>query len=136
MSPEIGTLITFLGGFLLFVSFYFVPSIIAALRSHPRRWSIFVLNLLLGWTVVGWVFALVGAVKTHQATQPVSGFVQSVAQTNERLSDDLASIRTVDNPDWKRLRPAIAKWTLGTLIVVGVGVVFLYVGIDAMLSDG
>ena len=38
---------------------YFVPWIIALLRRHQNAAAIFVLNLLLGWTFVGWVVALV-----------------------------------------------------------------------------
>lgn len=34
---------------------YFMPWYIAALREHPRHFMIGLLNLLLGWTVVGWV---------------------------------------------------------------------------------
>jgi hypothetical protein len=43
--------------------FYFLPSIIAAARSKRDLVSILVLNLLLGWTAVGWVVALVWALK-------------------------------------------------------------------------
>ena len=46
-------------GFLL----YFLPSVIAAARSKRDLVSIFVLNLLLGWTAIGWVVALVWALK-------------------------------------------------------------------------
>jgi len=42
---------------------YFLPSIIAAARSKRDLVSIFVLNLLLGWTAIGWVVALVWALK-------------------------------------------------------------------------
>jgi len=40
---------------------YFVPSIVAVTRGHWNRTAIFVLNLLLGWTFVGWGIALVWA---------------------------------------------------------------------------
>jgi hypothetical protein len=38
---------------------YFIPTIVAAMREHHQRGAIFVLNLLLGWTLLGWVVALV-----------------------------------------------------------------------------
>jgi hypothetical protein len=44
--------------------FYFLPSIIAAARSKRDLVSIFILNFLLGWTAIGWVVALVWALKT------------------------------------------------------------------------
>lgn len=43
--------------------FYFLPSIIALARSKRNIVAIFLLNLFLGWTFVGWVVALVWAVK-------------------------------------------------------------------------
>jgi hypothetical protein len=42
---------------------YFLPSILALARNKRDTVSIFVLNFLLGWTAVGWVVALVWALK-------------------------------------------------------------------------
>ena len=42
---------------------YFLPSIIAIARSKRDTTSIVLLNLLLGWTAIGWVIALVWAAK-------------------------------------------------------------------------
>jgi heme/copper-type cytochrome/quinol oxidase subunit 3 len=41
---------------------YFIPSIIANNRNHRQSTAIFLLNLLLGWTFIGWVAALIWAV--------------------------------------------------------------------------
>ena len=41
---------------------YFLPTLIAFLRQHKNRLAIFLLNLLLGWTVLGWVVSLVWSV--------------------------------------------------------------------------
>jgi Superinfection immunity protein len=43
---------------------YFLPWIVAGTRNHHNRGAIFVLNVLLGWTFVGWVIALVWACTT------------------------------------------------------------------------
>jgi hypothetical protein len=43
---------------------YFLPSIIALARRKRDRTPIFLLNLFLGGTMVGWVVALVWASKT------------------------------------------------------------------------
>jgi hypothetical protein len=43
---------------------YFLPSIIALIRSKRDVTAILLLNLFLGWTMIGWVVALVWAVKT------------------------------------------------------------------------
>ena len=45
----------------LALAFYFLPTLIALTRSHNQTVPIFVVNLLLGWTLVGWVVALVWA---------------------------------------------------------------------------
>jgi hypothetical protein len=42
---------------------YFLPSIIAFARSKRDTAAIVLLNFFLGWTVIGWVVALVWAVK-------------------------------------------------------------------------
>ena len=44
---------------LLLAVLYFVPWLVAALRRHHNQGAIFILNLLLGWTFLGWVAALV-----------------------------------------------------------------------------
>lgn len=43
---------------------YFLPSIIALARSKRDILAIFLLNLFLGWSVIGWIVALIWAVKT------------------------------------------------------------------------
>ena len=46
----------------LIFAVYFLPSLIAFLRDHKNKIAIFLLNLLLGWTVLGWVSSLVWSV--------------------------------------------------------------------------
>lgn len=41
--------------------FYFLPSMVAHSRGHHQEAPIFLLNLLLGWTFIGWTIALVWA---------------------------------------------------------------------------
>ena len=41
------------------IALYFLPAIVASSRKHPQTVAIFLLNLLLGWTLLGWVAALV-----------------------------------------------------------------------------
>jgi len=43
---------------------YLLPTTIAIIRRRTNTMAIFVLNLFLGWTLVGWVVALVWAVAT------------------------------------------------------------------------
>jgi hypothetical protein len=45
---------------------YFLPWLIALLRGHHNAAAIFMLNLLLGWTGLGWVVALVWSMTSVQ----------------------------------------------------------------------
>ncbi|MCU0653584.1 MAG: superinfection immunity protein [Candidatus Pacebacteria bacterium] len=47
--------------FVLFLSVYFLPTLVAIIRGKRNIGAIFVLNLLLGWSFIGWVLALVWA---------------------------------------------------------------------------
>jgi len=44
---------------LIGIGLYFLPSLIAAARQTHNAAGIFVLNLLLGWTGIGWILALI-----------------------------------------------------------------------------
>ena len=46
---------------------YFLPAILAFARSKRDSVAILVLNLFLGWTAIGWVIALVWALKEDAA---------------------------------------------------------------------
>lgn len=43
---------------------YFLPSIVAAIRGVDHAGSIIVIDIFLGWTLVGWVVALAMACRT------------------------------------------------------------------------
>jgi len=43
------------------VTLYELPAIVAYKKNHPRRLAILLLNILTGWTIVGWIVALVWA---------------------------------------------------------------------------
>lgn len=49
--------------FVFGLALYFLPTIIALARRRHNTLAIFLLNFFLGWTFVGWVVALVWAVK-------------------------------------------------------------------------
>jgi hypothetical protein len=53
--------VSIIGWFIVVVCLvpYFLPTIIAILRKKHSAGGIFVLNLLLGFTVIGWVVALI-----------------------------------------------------------------------------
>lgn len=45
---------------------YFLPWIIALLRGTRSNGGIFLLNLLLGWTMIGWVVALIWSIAAER----------------------------------------------------------------------
>ncbi|QMV19833.1 superinfection immunity protein [Granulicella sp. 5B5] len=48
-----------------FGAIHFLPTIIAALRNSRHVVAIFLLNLFLGWTVIGWIVALIWAITSE-----------------------------------------------------------------------
>jgi hypothetical protein len=46
---------------LLFLVLYMFPTILASIRQHHNTTAIMALNVLLGWTFLGWVAAFVWA---------------------------------------------------------------------------
>ena len=52
---------------------FFVPTIIAFRRHHRERVPILLVNLLLGWSFVGWVVALVWSLTSHVERQVLEG---------------------------------------------------------------
>jgi hypothetical protein len=61
----------------LLVTLYFLPTIIGGTRKVVNIGSVFAVNLLLGWTLIGWAVALAMALRTNppyaypQAWQPL-----------------------------------------------------------------
>ena len=45
------------------IAIYFIPTIIAFVRGRINKRAILCMNLFLGWSFIGWVVALIWAVK-------------------------------------------------------------------------
>ena len=50
---------------LIIVLIYMLPTLIAFGREHPRRQDVAVVNILFGWTLIGWIAAFLWASLTH-----------------------------------------------------------------------
>lgn len=50
----------------LFIAAYLLPTIVALFRGHRNTLGVFFVNLFLGWTMAGWVAALVWSVLAHE----------------------------------------------------------------------
>jgi hypothetical protein len=51
----------------ILIGLYFVPTIVAVIRKVPNLGSVIVINLFLGWSVIGWVVALAMAARSTPA---------------------------------------------------------------------
>jgi hypothetical protein len=56
--------------FLLILFFYFIPAYVAGTRRAENSGAITAINLLFGWTVIGWFGALIWACTDKQRPAP------------------------------------------------------------------
>ena|SRR5271170_2418301 len=64
---------------------YFLPTIIAISRKKTNVVAIVLINFLLGWTVVGWIIALVWAVSTERVDQIATAQAVYIPQPSRRF---------------------------------------------------
>lgn len=50
------------------LAIYFIPTFIALYRNKLNFFRIFIINALLGWTIIGWIFSLIESVRNDPAT--------------------------------------------------------------------
>ena len=60
-AANTGSLIGGLTLLLIVFILYFLPALVAAHRKHRQTVPILLLNFFLGWSVLGWIFAIVWA---------------------------------------------------------------------------
>ena len=63
-------IIPFLLLLVLGLAVYFIPSLIAFRKKHINKVGILLLNIFLGWTLVGWVAALIWSIYKKTPTYP------------------------------------------------------------------
>ncbi len=68
---DFGSLVLWYLARVLAILAYFFPTIAASRYRHPRQPEILFLNILLGWTVVGWVVALQWALQESKRSGSV-----------------------------------------------------------------
>lgn len=69
----------------ILLAIYFLPTIVASNRGHQSSGAIFFLNLLLGWTLLGWVVAFVWSF-----TNPTQVVVNN--QTQKSAADEIQKL--------------------------------------------
>jgi hypothetical protein len=55
---------------LLILLIYMLPTLIAFSREHPRRLDITVINILVGWTLIGWIIVFLWAALSPVESEP------------------------------------------------------------------
>ena len=70
MTPSYDPQLSALALLGLGLALYFVPWIVALSRDHHQRLAIGILNLVAGWSVVGWIVALVWACTVVRQAAP------------------------------------------------------------------
>lgn len=71
---------------------YFLPSVMAISNKKKNKWSIIVVNTLLGLTVIGWIVALAWAVSkdndaqivTHKHDHDIADRLEKLANLKEK----------------------------------------------------
>ncbi|WP_139924595.1 superinfection immunity protein [Hymenobacter sp. DG01] len=71
-------------GILFILSGYLMPTLFARDQQNVR--TIFLLNLLLGWTIIGWLYALHLALKLSPADKEVAASHQLWRHRNNLIS--------------------------------------------------
>jgi ABC-type sugar transport system permease subunit len=80
------------------VATYFLPTIIAVILHKKNTFAIFLLDLFLGWSFIGWVIALVWAVAKEKDQTIIIHNMNTVGGT-----DDLHNSKsTIENQSIRR----------------------------------
>src|SRR5690554_854430 len=72
-----------IGTIIVILILYFVPTFIAAIKGKSISVAIFALNLILGWTFIGWLVAFIWALTNDNKQQIV---VNSHASNDRSIS--------------------------------------------------
>lgn len=75
--------------FLFVILVYLAPFCVARLRKHNKENEIFLLNAFLGWTIIGWIVALIWASGVKNATKPESAATEVVSKLEKKSTNVL-----------------------------------------------
>lgn len=104
------TFIFMIVGILLLIALSILPIIIALARRHENTAGIAVVNIALGWTILGYVFALVWALKDSESKNHI--VINQIAPQNppsQIPQNHIASATRSAHalPDWGPEQPVI-----------------------------
>ena len=98
------------GALIIFAIFsliiYFLPSIVANYREIEKQAGVFVVNLFLGWTLIGWVVALTWAVSGEKPKKPDDK--TAIADKNRpNISETSKLVRAINEGDINMAKEAL-----------------------------
>jgi RsiW-degrading membrane proteinase PrsW (M82 family) len=56
----------------MIVGIYLLPTFVACACNKRNKWTIAILNLLLGWTIIGWVVLFMVSIFNRRSTEGTS----------------------------------------------------------------
>jgi hypothetical protein len=58
---------------IMIVGIYLLPTFVGCARNKRSKWIIAILNLLLGWTIIGWVVLLIMSILNGKSNEREMG---------------------------------------------------------------
>ena len=77
------------------IGLYFLPWIIAILRNHHNRQAIVVTNLLLGWTLIGWLACLIWSFTNRPSEKTI--IENKLSSEDASIADELEKLLNLKN---------------------------------------
>jgi hypothetical protein len=71
-------------GWAALICVYVAPTVVAFRRNVVNKWSVGVINILLGWTLIGWAVALAMAVRTEKVPKHLIPVVRDQGRYSRR----------------------------------------------------
>jgi hypothetical protein len=78
---------------LILALLYFLPTVVAMSRRIKTPQGPILLNLLLGWTILGWIGALIWAACAPAKTKPLADGAQAAGNAMYRFGRALGTVR-------------------------------------------
>lgn len=77
------------------VAAYFLPTIIACCRNHTNTVSIMLINIFFGWTLIGWIAALIWSIQSVLQVDVQSSGASPASPPSDKIAslEKLASLK-------------------------------------------
>jgi hypothetical protein len=101
---------------------YFIPSVISSRKNHRNFVSILLLNIFLGWTLIGWVGALIWALKSDSSVdnniEDLSIMSETTPNYESKTNENDKSRGEVKRPSWAT-KIGVLAIIFGVLGIIG-----------------